>query len=75
MANFKINLIVLGLIKVCLCDETVEVKIKQGVVLGKVENTVLKSEIYYAFRGIPYAAAPIKELRFKVREMYRCPNA
>lgn len=54
-------------IKQCFCDETIEVSLKQGVVVGKVEKTLLKKQDFYTFKGIPFAETPTGELRFQVR--------
>ncbi|CAH0590429.1 unnamed protein product [Chrysodeixis includens] len=48
----------------CFCDETIEVSLKQGVVVGKVEKTLMKNEQFYTFKGIPFAEPPVGELRF-----------
>lgn len=37
-----------------------------GWIRGLQKQTLLKNQDYYAFRGIPYAKSPEKELRFKV---------
>lgn len=37
-----------------------------GLIRGIPSKTLLKNIDYFAFRGIPYAEAPIGELRFKV---------
>lgn len=65
--SFLGYLLILGLTKVCLSDDIQEVKLEQGIVIGKAEKTLFKSEDYLAFRGVPYAAAPIGKLRFKVK--------
>ncbi|KAL0100127.1 hypothetical protein PUN28_019520 [Cardiocondyla obscurior] len=41
------------------------VTVKQGKLEGTVEENVLGSRRYIAFRGIPFAAPPLGELRFK----------
>ncbi|CAG4986953.1 unnamed protein product [Colias eurytheme] len=57
--------IVLIFIKLCECNETIGVKIKQGTLSGLVERTFLKENNYYAFRGIPFAEPPVGTLRFR----------
>jgi len=42
-----------------------EVQVKQGRLRGFVHKSRLNKE-FYKFLGIPYATAPLKELRFKV---------
>lgn len=43
----------------------VQVKISDGILEGeKVTNEI--SGTYYSFKGIPYAAPPVGDLRFKV---------
>lgn len=37
-----------------------------GRVRGRLHRTFFDNKPYYAFRGIPYAKPPIRELRFKV---------
>lgn len=46
--------------------ETINVKLKQGEVSGRVQKTFLKHQNYYAFKGIPFAQPPTGDLRFKV---------
>lgn len=65
--SFLGYLLILGLTKVCFSDDIQEVKLEQGIVSGKAEKTLFKNEDYLAFRGVPYAAAPIGKLRFKVK--------
>ncbi|CAF4745100.1 unnamed protein product [Pieris macdunnoughi] len=43
----------------------VEVKLKQGVILGTTEVSVFNGRTFYAFYGVPYAQAPVGKLRFK----------
>lgn len=50
------------------CDGTIIspiVSTKTGAVIGKVLKSRLNRD-FFAFRGIPYAEAPINEQRFKV---------
>lgn len=37
-----------------------------GPIRGVRNTTLLNGEIFYSYRGIPYAKAPIADLRFKV---------
>ena len=60
-------LLTIFIIKQCFCDETVEVSLKQGIVVGKVEKTIQKKQDFYTFKGIPFAETPTGELRFQVR--------
>lgn len=64
---FLVYLLGISLIESFTCEENVEVKIKQGLVSGKLEKTFLTGKPYYSFKGIPYAEPPVGELRFKVR--------
>jgi len=43
-----------------------EVVIKQGVLKGLRNKTLLSNKPYFSFLGIPYAKAPVNDLRFKV---------
>lgn len=61
-----ILLIFLSINAVFSTDDHVEVKLKQGSVLGKVETTFLNKETYYKFQSIPYAQPPVGSLRFQV---------
>ncbi|KAL0869743.1 hypothetical protein ABMA27_005972 [Loxostege sticticalis] len=62
---FLVYLLGISLIESFTCEENVEVKIKQGLVSGKLEKTFLTGKPYYSFKGIPYAEPPVGELRFK----------
>lgn len=42
------------------------VESKSGPVRGKIFKTLYDQRSYYAFKGIPYAEAPVNKLRFKV---------
>lgn len=37
-----------------------------GQLRGRLHRTFFDDKPYYAFRGIPYATPPVRELRFKV---------
>lgn len=43
-----------------------EVQVSQGWLQGEVSNLVTGDGQYYSFKGIPYAAPPLGDLRFKV---------
>lgn len=47
-------------------EEYKVIETKDGKVQGIVETTLFKEVDYFAFRGIPFAKAPIGKLRFKV---------
>lgn len=50
----------------CACEGSVTMNIKQGMIAGKVEKTLLKQKSYFSYKGIPYAEPPIGDLRFQV---------
>ncbi|XP_063540341.1 esterase E4-like [Cydia strobilella] len=56
--------IIILVIEPCYSENNVEVILKQGVLSGTLDKTLLKKRDYYAFRGIPYAEPPIRALRF-----------
>lgn len=47
------------------------VNTKSGHVRGVQKQTLFGETSYFSFRGIPFAEPPIKNLRFKVKEMHR----
>lgn len=49
-------------------DESSVVETESGRVRGRKNYTLFESRAFYAFKGIPYARAPVEELRFKVNE-------
>lgn len=51
-------------------DEYKVVNTEYGLVRGKLNTTFLEAKPYYYFKGIPYAKAPIGELRFKVSQNF-----
>lgn len=72
---FGINLSIWALFTVFLIAEAqfdlyCTVETKNGFVRGIQMKSLLKNVNYFAFRGIPYAEAPIDELRFKVNEIF-----
>ncbi|XP_031627747.1 venom carboxylesterase-6-like [Contarinia nasturtii] len=48
------------------CDEFLIVSTKSGFIKGVTQKTFLKHHKYLSYIGIPYAEAPIGELRYKV---------
>lgn len=48
-----------------MSKNTIIVKTTQGLVKG-IRKTSILGKYFYRFRGIPYAKAPIGDLRFKV---------
>lgn len=44
------------------------VSINPGRLRGSLEDNIDDGSQYYAFKGIPYARPPVKELRFRVRD-------
>lgn len=51
-------------------DEYKVVNTEYGLVRGKLNTTFLEAKPYYYFKRIPYAKAPIGELRFKVSQNF-----
>lgn len=49
-------------------DESSVVETESGRVRGRKNYTLFEKKAFYAFKGIPYAQAPIDELRFKVNQ-------
>lgn len=47
-------------------QEDLVIKIENGMIKGRKEQTFDKNVTYLAFQGIPYAKPPLGELRFKV---------
>ncbi|KAJ0174244.1 hypothetical protein K1T71_010390 [Dendrolimus kikuchii] len=56
------------------CDEKVEVKLNQGILLGRVEQTLFLKNNYYAFKSFPYAEPPVGELRFQPPQPHKVWN-
>lgn len=52
-----------------VCEEKV-VNTTHGRISGKVFRSLFKNEEYVGFIGIPYAAPPVKDLRFLVGKIY-----
>lgn len=51
-----------------LCVSSRTVDTTHGKISGRVLKTLIKQVEYYGFMGIPYAAPPIKDLRFMVNK-------
>lgn len=49
-------------------EEFCVVETNSGRVRGKLNQTLFEKKPYYSFRGIPFAKAPIGNLRFKVNQ-------
>lgn len=64
--HYKTNHI-LGLILCCNCQP--ELKLEQGIVRGKIKQSY-KGRNFMAFEGIPYAEAPVGDLRFAVSKYH-----
>ncbi|CAD0194155.1 unnamed protein product [Chrysodeixis includens] len=56
---------VLLLLLAWIDSSKIEVKVKQGRILGGREITVFNKRLYFVFYRVPYAQRPIKKLRFK----------
>ncbi|PSN30850.1 hypothetical protein C0J52_16131 [Blattella germanica] len=66
VSGLIVTTVLLSTVNLCLCQEdTVTVKIDQGELRGKVDNTINGFK-YYSFQGIPYAKPPVGSLRFKL---------
>lgn len=63
-------LVLLGSILSALAGSILVVETLSGSLRGSQEATD-DSTPYYSFKGIRYAKAPVKDLRFKVRHFYR----
>ncbi|KAK4879863.1 hypothetical protein RN001_008009 [Aquatica leii] len=61
-----LNIFILVLVFVDAQSDPPVVFLKNGLsVIGTVNKTVDENQIYYAFRGIPFAEAPLEDLRFR----------
>lgn len=49
-------------------EEFCIVETNSGQIRGKLNQTLFEKKPYYSFRGIPFAKAPIGNLRFKVNQ-------
>lgn len=62
--SFQTMLILIGVVQAY--DKYKIVETDSGPIRGVRNTTLLNGAIFYAFKGIPYAKAPIGDLRFKV---------
>lgn len=65
--KYHVAIILLQLIQENVAAITVSVE--QGMLEGGQKWTVTGDTLYTYFKGIPYAAPPIGDLRFKVRKL------
>ncbi|PSN48049.1 hypothetical protein C0J52_09112 [Blattella germanica] len=50
-------------------DDTVIVKVKQGFLRGRAEESIF-GRFFYSFKGVPYAKPPLGQLRFKEKHPF-----
>lgn len=67
MMNYKIFITLLITFVISVQAGDVIVNTIYGKVNGEQLTTILDKKIYYSFKGIPYAAPPLGDLRFKVQ--------
>lgn len=68
LSNF---ILILSLVSGAEHDEFNIVQTEYGSIRGKLMTTIYESKPFYSYRGIPYAKAPLNELRFKVIHRFR----
>lgn len=61
---FQTTLILAGIVQAY--DKYKVIETDNGPIRGVRNTTLINGAIYYSYRGIPFAKAPIKDLRFKV---------
>lgn len=69
MFSLSISIISILFFEVILAEEFPNlhtIKIQEGSIRGKLNETLFDKSPYYSFRGIPFAEPPIGDLRFKV---------
>lgn len=66
--SIKFLIITIFLIQLIKCDQFKTIEIENGLIRGKILQSVYLKSDYFAFRGIPYAKPPIGNLRFKLPE-------
>lgn len=69
-SNYKLLLVINFVLLLntinCEASEFKIVQISDGKIRGQKFQTLIEKNEFYSFEGIPYAKAPIGELRFKV---------
>ncbi|XP_075975055.1 esterase B1-like [Anticarsia gemmatalis] len=71
MASISPIVILITLAVYGIADDAIQVTVEQGKLAGE-QVTSITNVTYYSFKGIPYAKAPIGELRFKAPQDPEC---